>query len=141
MKRITLLLAILFCLACKNHQPSAIINIKLIDSGHSLQIAGIDPLILNEIARDSTNNWQALFAVYKLPADTDLKDYQPEQPGRYRVVDSAVTFIPDTPFTKQQTYFLRYYRYGDNKNPWDFIKGKSRPGQVHYTDITFKPKN
>ena len=141
MKKTTLLLSLLFVIACKNDRPQAIIKISLANGGHSLKITGIDPIILNEIARDTASNWQSLFPVYKLPADTDLKDYQPEQPGRYRVIDSVVNFTPDTPFTKQQTYFLRYYRHGDDKNASDFIRGKNRPGQLYYTDMVFKPEN
>ncbi len=78
-------------------------------------------------------------AVYKMPADTALKDYQPIQPGRYVVKNGALFFTPDTPFVWQQIYFVRYYNYSGNKTIWDYLRGKTTKGQLHYTDLIFKP--
>lgn len=130
---------IFFCLGCRNEPSYPNIRIRLVDDNHSLQITGIDSIILNDIDRDTAKNWQSLFAISRLPADTDLKDYQPTQPGKYRVSKGAVIFTPDTSFVKQQAYFLRYYRHGTDKDVWDYVRGHTRPGQLHYTDLIFKP--
>ncbi|HEY9533110.1 MAG TPA: hypothetical protein VIQ77_01175 [Mucilaginibacter sp.] len=129
----------LITFGCKNKVPQPIIYLNLIDSNRSLKITGIDTVILNDIDRDSIKNWQSLFAIFRLPADTGLKDYQPTQPGRYQVNNGAVVFTPDTPFAKQSTYFMRYYNHAGNKDVWDYIRGRAKPGQLHYTDLIFKP--
>jgi hypothetical protein len=137
MKKYTWLL-LLLSFGCSHKQTTAPVHISLTDSNRSLKITGIDPVILNDINRDTVKNWQSLFAIYRLPADTDAKDYQPTQPGRYQLKDSAIVFTPDTPFAKQQTYFMRYYNYAGNKSIWDYITHKTTKGQLHYTDLIFK---
>jgi hypothetical protein len=132
-------LLLLFCFGCKPSTPAPPVHISLTDSHRALKITGIDPVILNDINRDSVKNWQSLFAVFRLPADTDLKDYQPIQPGQYVLKDSALVFTPDTAFAQQQAYFLRYYNYAGNKSIWDYVRGKTTKGQLHYIDLIFKP--
>jgi hypothetical protein len=113
--------------------------VSLIYSNRSLKIAGFDKMIINDIGRDSTSEaWQELLPVYKMPADTDLKDYQPVQPGKYKVADSIVIFTPDTTFKKGQVYFLRYFQYGDIKDAWQFIRERKRPGSLKYKDLLFR---
>jgi hypothetical protein len=138
MKKISSLLLLLFALACKQKERSPQMHITLVNNNKSLQIRGLDYLILKEIAADTSKHWESLFAVYRMPADTDLKEYQPLQPGKYLMQDSALVFTPDTPFIKNQPYFLRYYQYGGNNNVWDFVKGKKRPGKMRFTDLIFK---
>lgn len=122
---------------CKQPEPAAAIRLAYTVS--ILKIAGLAPAILNDIDRDSVKNWESLFAIYRLPADTNLKDYQPIKPGRYRVQGNVLYFTPDTPFVKQQQYFVRYYNYSGHKSIWDYLKGKTAKGQLHYTDLIFKP--
>lgn len=129
---------LLICLGCKHEEPATAVHISLINNSQSLKITGIDPVIMNDINRDTANRWQSLFAIFRLPADTDMKDYQPIQPGRYQLKDSVLVFTPDTPFVKQQTYFVRYYNYAGNKSIWDYVQGKTTKGQLHYTDLIFK---
>lgn len=93
---------------------------------------------MQDINRDTIGIWQSLFAIYRMPLDTDVKDYQPIQPGKYVLKDSTLVFTPDTPFVKQQTYFMRYYNYSGSKTIWDYVQGKTRKGQLHYTDLIFK---
>jgi len=138
MRKLLLLISI-FCVGCTTKPLAPAIHISLIDNKQSLKITGIDPVILNDIDRDTVKNWQSLFAIYRLPADTDVKDYQPVQPGQYQLKDSAVVFTPDTPFIKQQAYFIRFYNYAGNKSIWDYVQGKTTKGQLHYTDLIFKP--
>jgi hypothetical protein len=134
------LLLIFFSIGCSSPQkPSNSIKINLTTDKHSLQITGLDPLIVQDINRDSSGgNWQSLVPVYKLPADTNMKSYQPVQPGKYLVQDSLVTFTPDTPFIAQKTYFVRYYKFDANSKATDFITGHNKLGSLHYTDLIFK---
>ena len=83
-------------------------------------------------------NWQSLVPVYKMPADTDLKNYQTAQPGKYIVKDSVVMFTPDTPFIASQTYFVRYYKFDANNKASDYILGHNKLGSRPYTDLIFK---
>jgi hypothetical protein len=138
MKKYAILIMLLY-FGCRNKQIATVsVHLSQFNDHKSLRITGISQAILNDIDRDSVKNWESLFAIYRLPADTDMKDYQPIQPGRYRLMDSSLVFTPDTPFVKRQSYFLRYYNYADNKTLWDYLKGKTTKGQLHYTDLIFK---
>jgi hypothetical protein len=137
----TLLVPIMLCfLGCSSNKTnSSNIKINLTPDKHSLNITGLDPLIVQDISRDSLGgNWQSLVPVYKMPADTDMKNYQPIQPGKYLVKDSIVVFTPDTPFVARQTYFVRYYNFDTNTKAADYIMGHNKLGDLHYTDLIFK---
>lgn len=138
MKKLPLIL-VLLCLGCS--QPQPVVHIELTNSQRSLKITGIDSLILNDIARDSSADWQSLFPVYRMPADTDMKDYQNAQPGIYKVQSGAVLFTPDTPFVKPRTYFLRYYEHATGKDAWTYISGEGNKGAAHYIDLIFRPNS
>jgi len=138
MKKITLFLIIIFCLGCA--RPSKInIAITLTDSNRSIQISGFDKEVIDDIAQNSADSaWQALLPVYKMPADTDMKDFQNAQPGSYRVKDSLVIFTPDTPFRKGQVYFVRSFDYNQAKNAWEFVREKKQKGSIGHKDLLFR---
>ncbi|RYU87916.1 hypothetical protein EWM62_15600 [Mucilaginibacter terrigena] len=138
MKKLSYLL-VLLALACTPAKHPAAVQISLINNKQSIQLKGLDYAVMQDIARDTLNDvWQSLVAVYRMPADTDLKNYQPVQPGRYLLKDSVVVFTPDTPFVKGQTYFIRNYRLGEGAKLIDYIKGRSQPGKTHFIDLIFK---
>jgi hypothetical protein len=127
-------------LGCKQKSNTPVIKISLVDSNKNLKISGLGYAIVQDINRDTTTNvWQNLIQVYRMPADTDLKDFLPIQPGKYMVKDSAVVFIPDTPFNPHQTYFARYYQYDKGSTVWDYIKNHQKPGKKQYVDFILKP--
>jgi len=129
---------LILCLGCTSNTKSTAIHINLIND-RSLKITGLDYTLVQEINSDSaTANWQGLVPVYRMPADTDLKDYQKPQPGKYSVTYGAVIFTPDTPFTKLQAYFVRYYHYDQGRSLWDDITKHKKLGQQQYTDLIFK---
>ena len=136
-KKTFLLLALLY-FGCKHRPEPPAVHISLINNNHSVAFKGLDHAITGEISRDTTANiWQNLLPVYRMPTDTDMKDYQPIQHGLYRLKDSVVVFTPDTPFIKGQIYFMRYYQFGGSDSFLDFIKGKKRLRSMHYIDIAF----
>ncbi len=138
MKIAALFLAIIVCVGCSNHPKPFDVKIGLIDSNHSLKITGFDKPIIADIGRDTNNEaWQSLLPIYKMPSDTDMKDYQNIQPGKYVVQDSLVIFTPDTAFKKGQAYFLRYFRHDEGTSAWQHITQKKRPGSVSYKDLVF----
>jgi hypothetical protein len=139
MKLLLFLLLMCLCFSCttKSNKPALYINLD--SNKQTLRIKGLSNAIVQDINRDTTKGkWQQLIPVYRMPADTDMKDFQPIQPGIYLVKDSAVIFMPDTPFKSHQQYFVRYYHYNDEPGIWGFIKGKRRPGKINYTDWIFK---
>jgi hypothetical protein len=137
-KKSTLLL-LFALLGCKSKSVETSIHINLTDSSRHLKISGLDYAIVQDINRDTTTNiWQNLIQVYRMPADTDMKDFQQIQPGKYLVKDSVVVFIPDTPFAQHKTYFVRYYQYDKGSTAWDYIKNNQKPGKKQYRDIIFK---
>jgi len=138
MKNTGLILGLLFCLGCTHPSPKTTIKINLTDNYRSLTISGFDKAVIADIGRDTANDaWQSLLPVYKMPADTDMKDYQKAQPGNYKVADSLVIFIPDTAFKKGQSYFLRYYPHAEGTSAWQYIRDKKRPGDLSYKDLVF----
>lgn len=135
----SILFLLLILMGCKLKPAANTIHIILIDSDKHVKITGMDFAIMQEISRDTTTNiWQNLIQVYRMPADTEMKDFQPIQPGKYMVKDSAVVFIPDTPFRPHQTYFMRYYQYDKGSTAWDYIKNHQKPGKKQYRDLIFK---
>jgi hypothetical protein len=136
MRRLNLLFVLVF-IGCQLKAPDAAVHISLINQQQTLQITGIDPVIMQDINRDTAANWQALFPIYRMPADTGMKNYQPMQPGNYQLKGSVLLFTPDTAFTPQQTYFMRYYNYGSNKSIWDYVKGKAKINQTRFADLIF----
>jgi len=138
MKIVVLFLAVFFCLGCSDHPKPVDVKIGLTDSNRSLKIVGFDKLIIADIGRDTNNEaWQSLLPIYKMPADTDMKDYQNVQPGKYVVKDSLVIFTPDTTFKKGQAYFLRYFRHDEGTSAWRLVTEKKRPGSISYKDLVF----
>lgn len=131
-------LVVVLCVGCSNHPKPVDVKISLADNNRSLKIAGFDKLIIADIGRDTNNEaWQSLLPVYKMPADSDMKDYQNVQPGKYTVQDSLVIFTPDTAFKKGQAYFLRYFRHDEGISAWQLVREKKRPGSVIYKDLVF----
>jgi hypothetical protein len=133
-----LIFAVILCVGCSNHPKPIDVKISLADNNHSLKISGFDKLIVADIRRDTDNEaWQSLLPVYKMPADSDMKDYQNVQPGKYVVKDSLVIFTPDTAFKKGQAYFLRFFRHDEGTSAWQYIREKKKPGSVSYKDLVF----
>jgi hypothetical protein len=138
MKKYILILWLTMCLGCSSSSRKEIVTIILIDSGQALKVSGIDNDILQEINRDSVSSWQSLIPVYRMPTDTDMKDYQHAQSGKYSVSGNAVIFMPDTPFAKQQTYFVRWFHYDKGNKPADYIKSEKKLGRIPFSDLIFK---
>jgi hypothetical protein len=132
-----LYILLLFCGGCAHKSPSPVVAVVLVNNGQSVKFSGLDYAIIGEISRDSSKElWQKLIPVFRMPADTDLKSYQPVQPGSYQLADRAVVFTPDTPFLKGRAYFMRYYQFGGD-TMWDYVEGKKRLGRAPHTDLIF----
>jgi hypothetical protein len=138
MKKTAWILLLIFFSCSQKPKPPAV-HISLVNDNKSIRFNGLDNAIVSEINRDTIPGiWENLVPVFKMPADTDVKNYQPVQHGLYTLKDSSVIFTPDTPFVKGQTYFMRYYIF-KGENMWDYIKGKKRLGEVAYRDLVVKP--
>ena len=140
MKNRFLILLALFTACSWQQKLTSRVDVSLTADHRSIQFKGLDRLIVGEISRDTNAAvWQSLVSVYKMPADTDLKNYQPVQPGKYQVQDSVVVFTPDTPFVKGKTYFVRNYQPDAANHLSDYIKGNAHVGSLKYIDLIFKP--
>lgn len=134
-----ILIFVIMLLGCHSKHHNSVIKISSVNSGRSLEVTGIAEDILQEINRDTgAMVWQTLIPVYRMPADTDMKDFQRAQPGKYIVNGSAILFTPDTPFAQHSIYFVRYYQYGEGNTKWDYIKQQKRLGKTPYIDLIFK---
>jgi hypothetical protein len=132
---------ILICASC--HSPStneSKVSIYLSKDSQTVCIRGLEYSVLHEMKQDSltAENWKGIFPVYRMPADTDMKDMQPEQPGTYQITDSLITFKPDTTFKKQQQYFARFYGDGSNFSTGNLIRHKTNLKGLNYTEVVFK---
>jgi len=137
MKKLAFLFLIV-CMGCGPKPKAPVIKVVMTDNGQSVKFTGLDNAIIGEISRDSSKGlWQGLIPVFRMPADTDLKSYQPVQPGTYRLTDKTIVFTPDTPFVKGRTYFMRYYHFGGTDNMWDYVRGKTKLGRISHTDLVF----
>jgi hypothetical protein len=135
--KIVLSLGLILCLGC-THPSKTNIAIALADTNKSLKISGFDKAVVTDIAQnDDDNVWQALLPVYKMPVDTDMKDFQNPQPGKYQLQDSVVVFTPDTAFKKGQLYFVRWYQYDKIGDALQYIRQKKRTGSMSYKDLLF----
>ena len=137
MKRYLLFLFIFLLSACQSKTVDAV---HIIVNKNSIQVSGLSAITLQGIKRDSMplQAWQSLFPVSKMPADTDMKDYQPLMPGKYQIIDSAIVFTPDTAFQTGQTYLARYYRYDKAINAMDLVLRRRALGRSTYTELIFK---
>jgi hypothetical protein len=123
---------------CKSDQSEQI-KILFTNNHRSLKIIGLDYAATDELKTDTTGaGWQKLVPVYRMPNDTNLKDDQPAQPGKYRIMGTAVIFTPDTPFLKNQLYFVRNYEYQKGANVFDAVKKRRKIGRIPYTDLIFR---
>ncbi|MBL4678881.1 MAG: hypothetical protein JKY70_22220 [Mucilaginibacter sp.] len=140
MKKQYFLLIALLTACSKPQKLTSTVELSVTANHRSIQFRGLDRQIIGEISRNTnTRVWQSLIAVYNMLADTDLKNYQPVQPGKYQVQDSVVLFTPDTPFVKGKTYFVRNYQPDVANHLSDYIKGHARIGNLKYIDLIFKP--
>ena len=141
MRWLPLCFFMLFCIACNNQaNQDSPINIHLGKDSQSIVISGLDYATLQELKKDSLSleNFQSLFPVHRIPADTDMADLQPEQPGTYLVTDSILTFSPDTAFKKHQQYFARFYGNGTNFTSSNLIRSKTNLKGQNFTQRVFK---
>lgn len=139
MKTGLLILLMVICFSCTTKTTQPVLKISFESSGQTLRISGLSSVVVQDINRDTTTNkWQQLIPVYRMPLDTDMKDFQPVQPGNYLVKGGVIFFTPDTPFKHHQQYFIRYYQHDEDRGIWGFILGKRRVGKVNYTDLIFK---
>jgi hypothetical protein len=142
MKKVAFLLVIIGCMfiitGCKS-KIASMVKVSVVND-RMIKVTGIDYAALDELRSDTGGRlWRNFIPVYRMPADTDMKDYQPEQPGKYRLAGTAVSFSPDTPLMKGQLYFIRVYQFEAGTNLFEIIKQRKKLGQIPYTDLIFKP--
>lgn len=133
---------ILICVSCRapSVNESNKVTIGLSKDSQAVCIRGLEYSVLQEMKKDSLTqeNWQGIFPIYRMPADTDMKDLQPEQPGSYHVIDSLLTFKPDTPFKKHEQYFARFYGNDTNFSTGSLIRKKSNLKGQSFIEVLFK---
>lgn len=138
-KKNPLIILLVLFISCTSKPKTTSANVSFTNNKRSIKFSGLDPAVIGEITRDSIPNiWGALMPIYIMPVDTNLKNYQPIQHGRYLAHENVVVFTPDTPFADGKTYFLRLYRFGDMNDVASFIRQKNRLGSVPYNDLIFK---
>ncbi|OCX50939.1 hypothetical protein BEL04_19660 [Mucilaginibacter sp. PPCGB 2223] len=142
MRRGYLVFLVMACLSCRSASVTEADHsrIGLSRDSQTVILGGLDYAVLQELKKDSltAEGFRQLLAVYRMPADTDMKDYQNEQPGIYQITDSLIIFKPDTPFKKHQTYFARFYGHSTENTPARLAQGKGNLKAPKYTEEVFK---
>jgi hypothetical protein len=130
---------LLFSAACNNKQTDNV-EIKVDHPAKAVKVLGVPVTALHGMKNDSLNSlaWLSLFPVCSMPADTDMRNYQPPLTGSYRIDHDDIVFTPDIPFKSGQTYFARYYRYDERITSMDLVMHKRTPGKANYTELIFK---
>jgi hypothetical protein len=115
------------------------VNIRLSTDSQTVYISGLEYAILHDLKADTLNNQglQSLFAVYRMPADTDMKDLQKHQPGKYTVTDTAIIFKPDAAFAKHRQYFVRYYGGPVANSQTEVFQSKAKLEGQHFKEVIF----
>lgn len=128
------------CLGCAKKPGQPALEVSVVNA-NTITIQNTDDNLLANTSQDTIPNqqWQALLPVYRMPADTDMKDYQNPQPGKYAIKNNAVIFAADTPFKKGQTYFARFYHFQDDSNSWTLLKGDWKQHTSQYRECVFTP--
>jgi len=128
------------CLGCVKKPNPQQLKVNVLNA-NTISFSNIDYNTLANLRQDSLNmaGWQAILPVYRMPADTDMKDYLKPQPGKYAFNKDVLVFFADTPFQKHKQYFARYYRLHDDSSVWDLIKGKWKRGTPQYVECIFTP--
>ncbi|NCD69480.1 hypothetical protein [Mucilaginibacter agri] len=136
----TVWLLCLICCGCVKKDNQQAFGVKVMGA-NAIGFNNVDYNALANLQQDSltTAQWQAILPVYRMPADSDMKDFQQPQPGRYQLKDSTLVFLADTPFRQHSRYFARYYRLHDDSNVWTLLKGKWKHSTPQYTECTFTP--
>ena len=134
-----LLFLLLTLSACKS-KPASNIKITIDHTHQAIKITGVAATALYGIQHDSldTAGWHALFPVYKMPADTEMRNYQPYIKGKYDINGGVVSFTPDTAFKTGQTYFARWYRYDEPLSATDMAMRTRKPGETPFIELIFK---
>ena len=137
MKRISIVILLLFFVACRQKKTD---SFHITVNKNAVQVAGVPTLTLQGIGHDSLDmkTWQSFFPVCKMPADTDMRNYQEPMPGKYAIANKLIKFTPDTPFTAGQTYFARYYVYDNEVSAADLALHNAVPGKAPYTELIFE---
>ncbi|SFS96621.1 hypothetical protein SAMN04487890_107149 [Mucilaginibacter polytrichastri] len=128
------------CLGCAKKSAQPHLKVSVLNA-NTINFGNIDYNTLANLHQDSLNTaeWQAILPVYRMPADTDMKDFVLPQPGKYAFKNNQLIFSADTPFLGHSLYFARYYRLHDESNAWDVMKGKWKRGTPQYVECTFTP--
>jgi hypothetical protein len=139
MKKTILFLALTILCACTQSAKSPTVTITK-TANNAIKFSGLDLTTIQNLNTDSASAsaWQSLIPVYKMPKDTDAKDLQPVQPGKYVVLDSLVIFTPDTPLQQGQAYFARCYLYGKGSSVWQQVKNHQKLTDRKYIDLILK---
>ena len=134
------LLFILLTLAACKYKPASTIKITVDHTHQAIKVTGVAATALYGIQHDSPNTeaMQNLFPVYKMPADTEMRNYQPTIKGRYGINGNNITFTPDTAFKTGQTYFARWYRYDQPLTATDMAMRTRKPGETPFIELIFK---
>ena len=127
--------------SCKYAQKdkTTVVEFALAADSGSLMLKNFDYAILHNLKTDSISQkgLQDVFPVFRMPADTDMKDLAKTMAGNYTVGDSTITFKPDTPFKKHCLYFARFYSGGLANSQQALVQSTANLTTQKYREFRF----
>jgi hypothetical protein len=123
----------------QSENNSTLLTIKLSQDSSAVELHGIPSEVLAEFKSDSLSEkeWRSFFAIYKVPADPELRDIERPVKGDYVINDSIVNFTPTEPFHKKQSYFVQCYARKLFVEPEDIVKSRKLPSRSSVQEVTF----
>ena len=118
---------------------STLLVIRLSPDSSAVELRGVPSEVLADFKSDSLTEkeWNSFFAIYKVPADSELRDIERPLKGIYVIKDSIVNFTPAEPFHKNQSYFVQCYARKLFVVPEDIIKSRKLPSRSSVQEETF----
>ena len=136
----TVWLLLLICFGCAKKPGQSALKVQVVDS-NTISITNINNNLLANTRQDTIPNeqWQNILPIFRMPGDTDMRDYVNALPGKYAIKNNTIVFTADTPFHKGKTYFARFYHFQDDSDIWALLKGKWKQHTPQYRECTFTP--
>ena len=118
---------------------STFLIIRLSPDSSAVELHGVPAEVLADFKSDSLTEkeWNSFFAIYKVPADPELRDIERPVTGVYQVKDSVVNFTPKDPFLKKQSYFVQCYARKLFVEPEDIVKSRKLPSRNSVQEVVF----
>ncbi len=123
---LVLLFSLFSCNPSANNLLQNQIKIYLNTDSSAVIVSGFNPIELEELKKDSFQNYHQLFEVF-VKVDEELQDLQKPIEGEYAIKDSILTFKPIKNFKSGNTYLVECYLNSPHADAENSLINKTLP--------------